>query len=192
MTVTGDEAHAGTSRRQERRDALSAAVRMVTALEAVMHDEEDIVKFTVGAFTVLPNAPSVVPSRVVFTIDLRHPDSDELFLLGSRVAKICAAHRGPCTVEVQELTRAASLTFPEKIQTLIADSARELGIGALHMPSAAGHDARHLHGICPSGMIFVPCRDGLSHIESEWAEPANLTDGARVLARAAALLATQS
>ena len=192
VTVTGEEAHAGTSTRRERKNALSSAVAIISALETVMHDAEDVVKFTVGSFTVSPNVPSVVPRQVVFSIDLRHPDSDELFLLGGRVAKLCAAHRGPCSVDVRELTQAKSLVFPDKIQTLIRAGAKQLGIPVLSLPSAAGHDARHLHGICPTGMIFVTCRDGLSHIETEWAEPAHLADGARVLAFAVENLATST
>ena len=75
VEVTGEENHAGTSPRSVRRDALVSAVDIVRALQAAIWDREDIVRFTIGMFTVSPNVPSVVPARVVFSIDLRHPDA---------------------------------------------------------------------------------------------------------------------
>jgi N-carbamoyl-L-amino-acid hydrolase len=182
VTVRGAEAHAGTSMRKERKDALLAATAMIQALAAALHDAEDVVKFTVGRLVVKPNAPSVVAGEAVFSIDLRHPVSDVLRALGDRVPSLCAAHAGPCAVDVAELVTAMSLEFPEIVRTVIRDRAAALGIRTMDLLSAAGHDARYLHEICPSGMIFVPCRDGISHNEAESATPQDLRDGARVLA----------
>lgn len=189
VTVRGEEAHAGTSSRRERKDALLAAVRMIDALTDVMHDAEDIVKFTVGRFDVLPNAPSVVPASVVFSIDLRHVDSVALMALGDRIALLCEAHAGPCAVEVTELTRAMSLDFPHTMTRLVRDTAQRLGIASMDIYSAAGHDARFLHAVCPTGMIFVPCKDGISHNPQESATPEDLATGARVLVEALVELA---
>jgi beta-ureidopropionase / N-carbamoyl-L-amino-acid hydrolase len=184
VTVTGEEAHAGTSLRRDRKDALLAATQMVQALVAVMHDAEDVVKFTVGRFTVQPNAPSVVPSSVVFSIDLRHPDSAVLQSLGDRIPEICAAQAGPCEVQSEELTTAMSLEFPPAMRQLIGACAERVGVRSMEILSTAGHDARYLHTVCPTGMIFVPCKDGISHNEAESATASDLADGARVLAEA--------
>ena len=73
------------------------------------------------------------------------------------------------------------LEFPVTIRAAIASAATRLGLRTMELPSAAGHDARYLHGVCPSGMIFVPCKDGISHNEAESATPEDLYDGARVL-----------
>ncbi|MEP7328401.1 MAG: Zn-dependent hydrolase [Betaproteobacteria bacterium] len=189
VAVRGEEAHAGTSSRHERKDALLAAVRMIDALTDVMHDAEDIVKFTIGRLDVLPNAPSVVPASVVFSIDLRHVDSVALMALGNRIAPLCAEHAGSCAVEVTELTRAMSLDFPSAMTRLVRDAARQLGIASMDIYSAAGHDARFLHAVCPTGMIFVPCKDGISHNPQESATPEDLATGARVLAEALVELA---
>lgn len=189
ISVRGEEAHAGTSSRRERKDALMAAVRIIHALTEVMHDVADTVKFTVGKFDVLPNAPSVVPASVVFSIDLRHVDSARLIALGDRVSAICAEHAEPCTVDVLELTSALSLTFPDAMTRLVRESARLEGIAAMDIFSAAGHDARYLHGFCPTAMIFVPCKDGVSHNPMESAKAADLAAGARVLVRALVELA---
>jgi N-carbamoyl-L-amino-acid hydrolase len=184
VSVTGEEAHAGTSLRRERKDALLAATQMVQGLAAAIHDTEDVVKFTVGRFTVHPNAPSVVPSSVVFSIDLRHPDSAVLQSLGDRIPAICAAHARPCKVKAEELTTAMSLEFPQAMRQLIGACAERVGLRSMEILSAAGHDARYLHTVCPTGMIFVPCKDGISHNEAESATASDLADGARVLAEA--------
>jgi N-carbamoyl-L-amino-acid hydrolase len=189
VTVTGEEAHAGTARHQDRKDALLAASAMIQALAKAMHDDADIVKFTVGRLEVRPNAPSVVAGQAVFSIDLRHPDEATLSALGDRVPGICVASAGPCKVEAEELITAMPLEFPATMRTTIAAAATRLGLRTMELPSAAGHDARYLHGICPSGMIFVPCKDGISHNEAESATPDDLYDGARVLADTLAELA---
>src|SRR4029079_12749423 len=99
-----------------------------------------------------------------------------------RIASLCAEHAGRCAVDVVELTNAMTLEFPQSIRALIRRSAADLGLTTRHLFSAAGHDARFLHAICPTGMIFVPCKDGISHNPSESAKPEDLAAGARGLA----------
>jgi N-carbamoyl-L-amino-acid hydrolase len=82
------------------------------------------------------------------------------------------------------------MSFDAGVGALITAAAEALGHSVMDLPSAAGHDARHLAGHTPSGMIFIPCRSGISHHESEWTEPAQVTAGARVLAAVLADLAT--
>jgi beta-ureidopropionase / N-carbamoyl-L-amino-acid hydrolase len=182
VRVDGEAAHAGTSTRAERRDALLAAIAMVQALADAMHDAEDIVKFTVGRFDVTPSAPSVVPSAVDFSIDLRHPDSATLQRLGDRIASICQAHAGVCNVKVTELSSAMSLDFPEPMRARIREAATRLDLPHRDILSTAGHDARYLHYVCPSAMIFVPSHLGLTHCETEYTSSSDLAAGVRVLA----------
>ena len=93
VEVHGEDAHAGTTPRAGRKDAVSAAVAMIGALEEVFHDDpEDITRFTVGRFVVSPNALAVVPGYVMFTIDFRQPHDDVLVRLGDRVEGICKAN----------------------------------------------------------------------------------------------------
>lgn len=191
VSVGGEESHAGTSTRRERKDALLAAVDIIHSLAAAMHDAEDIVRFTIGRLSVAPNAPSVVPASVVFSIDLRHVDSATLTKLGDRIAPICAAHAGACSVDVVELTSASSLEFPPEMTALIRETARELGLRTMDLPSAAGHDARFLNSVCPTGMIFVPCHKGISHNPNESATAGDLAAGARVLSSVLATLASR-
>jgi len=191
VTVSGEEAHAGTAPLRQRRDALLAATAIIQGLSKAFADPEDIVKFTVGRIEVQPNAPSVVAARAVFSIDLRHPDSARLRSLGDDIPRLCASHAQPCEASVHELTSAMSLEFPLPIRDLIRQCAAQIGIRSLDLPSAAGHDARFMHGICPSGMIFVPCKGGISHNEAESATADDLADGTRVLADVLVALAEQ-
>ena len=189
VTVTGEEAHAGTAPLRKRRDALLAATAVIQGLSRQFADPDDILKFTVGRIEVQPNAPSVVAARAVFSVDLRHPDSRRLRALGDDIPALCSQYARPCDATVRELSSAMSLEFPQAIRDLIRNCAAEIGIRTLELPSAAGHDARFLHGVCPSGMIFVPCKGGISHNVSESATAADLADGARVLVDVLAALA---
>lgn len=192
LDVFGEEAHAGTAPRRVRKDALLAALRIVAALDDATRDAEDITRFTVGLFRVEPNAPSVVPARVHFSVDLRHPDASRLTVLGDKVRPLAEGEAGPCRVEVREIARAEPLYFPEPIRNLIRNVADALSIPNMPVYSAAGHDARQLHRVCPSGMIFVPCEGGVSHNERENAKPEDLAAGAKVLVEVVWRLANES
>jgi len=189
VEVLGEENHAGTSPRRVRRDALESALNIVRALREAMEDREDVVRFTVGMFTVSPNAPSVVPGRVVFSIDLRHPDAQALVRLGDAIALICRSAKLRCDLSVTELLHDPPLEFPIAIRRKLAAAADELGIRQMSLVSGAGHDARYLHYVCPTAMIFIPCKDGVSHNEAESAEKDDVTAAARVLAEVTFLLA---
>ena len=183
VVVEGAEGHAGTLAQQERRDALAAFARMASALHAEIGTVDADIKFTIGRVAVVPNAPSVVPSRVSFSIDLRHPDNAVLDAAGARIAALCQQNAAPCAVTVTPLVDAPSNAFDPRLRASIAEAAREQGHSAMEILSAAGHDARHLAKICPAAMIFIPCRDGASHVEHEWAEPDHVAAGASVLAQ---------
>ena len=191
VSVVGEEAHAGTTPRRRRKDALAAAAAMIAALHRGIVDADDVVRFTVGRIAVTPNAPSVVPARAEFSIDLRHPDGPTLDGFGAAVEEICRANAGPCRVVVDRLVDAAPLTFPQAMQDATRTVADRLGLDPMALASAAGHDARNLHMVCPSGMIFVPCAGGISHNEAEATKPEDLAAGARVLAELLAQLADQ-
>lgn len=183
VVVEGAEGHAGTLAQQERRDALAAFARMASALHGEIGAVDADIKFTIGRVAVVPNAPSVVPSRVSFSIDLRHPDNAVLDAAGARIAALCQQNAAPCAVTVTPLVDAPSNAFDPRLRASIAEAAREQGHSAMEILSAAGHDARHLAKICPAAMIFIPCRDGASHVEHEWAEPDHVAAGASVLAQ---------
>ncbi|MFB9949605.1 Zn-dependent hydrolase [Rhizobium puerariae] len=180
ITITGREAHAGTEPMERRQDALQAFARMALHMQQDMA-VDDVVKFTIGRLEVEPNAPSVVPARVVFRIDLRHPENGMLDRLGLRIEQIVAEEASPCDFQVRRLVDAPSNGFDEGLQSAIRSSAAEHGYKTLDLLSAAGHDARQMAPLAPSAMIFIPCRGGISHHPDEWAEPAHVAAGATVL-----------
>lgn len=181
VVLQGDKGHAGTLAMADRRDALAAFTRVAAELYRQVGGHDAAVKFTIGQLKLEPNAPSVVPERVLLRIDLRHPDNATLDLLGRRLEALCQAHAAPCTVQVQPLVDAPGNGFDAALRAEIDAAAQRLGHPRMALLSAAGHDARHMAPLCPSAMVFIPCRGGVSHAEHEWAEPAHVAAGADVL-----------
>jgi N-carbamoyl-L-amino-acid hydrolase len=189
VDVTGEDGHSGTLRHAWRKDAFAAAARIAVALAAHFHDPADIVRFTIGRFVVEPNAPAVVPGKVKFSIDFRHPDNDVLARLGDRVDGVCQAHRGPCAVKATQTLWVEPTAFSGLLPALIQSAADRLGLASMPILSGAGHDSIYLAKVCPTAMIFVPCEKGISHNEAENASPSDLAAGTRVLAEVLAELA---
>ena len=182
VEVRGEEAHAGTTPLKGRKDALKAAVAMVSALEELMADESDTVRFTVGRFECHPGSPATVPSRALFTIDFRHPDPAVIARIKPNIESVCRANARGCTVSIRPTIDNAPLQFDPSLIDMVEGYAARLGHSVMRMPSGAGHDAGHINHLCPTGMIFVPCERGVSHNEAENATPADLAAGAQVLA----------
>jgi beta-ureidopropionase / N-carbamoyl-L-amino-acid hydrolase len=189
VTVTGENAHSGTTPRSRRKDAFVAATDMAVALREVFWDAEDIARFTIGMFDVSPGAKSVVPGRVTFFIDFRHPSADALKTLGDQVAVVCDRVKGPCAVSIEEVSSAQPVAFPSEIRNLLERTAAARGLANRSILSCAGHDARYLAEICPSGMVFIPCWKGISHNEAERAERTDVTAGGQVICDAVTVLA---
>ena len=182
VEVSGETGHAGTSPLKGRKDALREAVAMISALQELMADPTDTIRFTVGRVEVSPNTHNSVPERVRFTIDFRHPNAILLNERGDRIAEVCEQAANACTVEVKEVLTLAPIRFPEEVVGTIEQAASALGESAMRMPSGAFHDSQYLAVVCPSAMIFIPCEKGISHNPAEYAKPDDCTAGTRVLA----------
>ena len=182
IEVVGEEAHAGTTPLKQRKDALKAAAEMVGALEALMADDTDTVRFTIGRFEVEPGSPNTVPGRVFFTIDFRHPEQEVLDRLGGQVDAVCQAHARGCAVTVTKTRDTSPTHFSRAMVDRVGGQARQLELSCMDMFSGAGHDAQYMAEVCPTGMIFVPCEKGISHNEAESATPDDLAAGTQVLA----------
>ena len=191
VEVSGAEAHAGTTPLKVRKDALKAAVAMVAALEELMADESDTVRFTVGRFECHPGSPATVPGRASFTIDFRHPNPDLIARISAQIGPTCEVHARGCAVSVRSIMEHAPLVFDPTLIDMVEHYAESLGHPVMRMPSGAGHDAGHINHLCPTGMIFVPCEKGVSHNEAENATPADLAAGAQTLAACLVDLANQ-
>ena len=189
VTIEGASAHAGTAPLSMRRDALQDAIRAINALNRLTHDPDDVLRFTVGRMTVSPNSSNSVAGRVIFTIDLRHPDADMLRARGDAIAETVRAAAVSTSVTVTELFNAMPTVFDPLVVGAVEHAAAAEGVAHRRMPSGAFHDAQFAAGVCPAGMLFVPCREGISHNVAEYAAPDDLAAGTRVLARTLLALA---
>lgn len=184
VTIEGRTDHAGTTPLAMRKDAVQDMIRAVTALNALMHDPADVLRFTVASIRVEPDTSNSVARKVVFTIDFRHPDGDVLAKRGDAIAGVVQAAMTTCTASVHERFHALPADFGARVPGAVAAAAAAQGLTALRLPSGAFHDAQFMVPVCPTGMLFIPCRGGVSHHPSEYAEPAACANGARVLAQA--------
>lgn len=183
VEINGKSDHAGTTPVGLRKDAVQDMLRAITALNALMHDPTDTLRFTVASIEVQPNTSNSVAGTVRFTIDLRHPDNAILQPRGNAIEGVIQAALRHCTAQVTERFHATPTVFADLVPDAVEAAARAQGLRALRLPSGAFHDAQFMHPLCPTGMIFVPCRGGVSHHPSEYSTPAELAAGARVLAQ---------
>jgi N-carbamoyl-L-amino-acid hydrolase len=186
VTVTGMDGHAGTTPMDHRRDALLGAAEMVLAVNRLARDQDELARLTNGRFHVEPNSGATIPGRVVFICDLRHPDAATLAALDARMQQAMrgiAEARG-LGIEIERVMDKPPVQFAVELVDTIRETARRLGYASLDMLSGAGHDAMNVARVAPTGMIFVPCKDGLSHNEAESAESADLAAGAHTLLHA--------
>jgi N-carbamoyl-L-amino-acid hydrolase len=189
VSVTGQDAHAGTTPMDRRRDAVVGAARMITAANALPGLGDSDLRLTVGRVDIEPNSGATIPGRVRFNCDIRHPDEAtlEAFIEAIRSMAREIASQSDLEVDFDIPIQIPPTPFAEGIVDLIRQSATELGFSHRDMLSGAGHDAMNVARVAPTGMIFVPCKDGISHNEAESATAPDLAAGAQTLL--AALLA---
>jgi N-carbamoyl-L-amino-acid hydrolase len=180
VTIKGRADHVGTVPLSERNDALLCATKIMYHLYEKINDDDDV-KFTIGKIIVAPNAPSVVPSNVLFTIDLRHPCQSKLDKYESFINSTIKKFNTQKMINLNSLVDDKVVQFPSKFVSAVFTAAEELGVSCTRILSLAGHDSKFIHKITPTGMIFIPCKGGISHNPAEEVHPPHLLDGARVL-----------
>jgi N-carbamoyl-L-amino-acid hydrolase len=191
VEIAGKSDHAGTAPVSMRQDAVQDMLRAITALNALMYDAADVLRFTVGRIEVAPNTSNSVAERVRFTVDCRHPDKAVLAARGDAIAGVVQSALRQCRASVTERFNAPPTVFAPLVPGVVEAAAKAQGLGTLRMTSGAFHDAQFMVPLCPTGMIFVPSRGGVSHHPSEYSTPAQLAAGARVLAAALVELANR-
>jgi len=184
-TVTGQDAHAGPTPLEMRRDALLAAARLIQEVREIAASSPDYARGTVGQIYAHPNSRNVIPGRVEFTVDLRNASATTLASMVERLHE--AAHRVETTdgvqVALREVVHFPPCAFDPALVAGVERHARALGHSVRRIASGAGHDAVYVARTCPAAMIFVPCEGGISHNEIENARPEHLAAGADVLLR---------
>jgi N-carbamoyl-L-amino-acid hydrolase len=185
-TITGRESHAGTTPLDRRKDALLAAAEVIVRLRAIAREHGPAGVATVGHLEAFPQSRNIIPGRVLFTVDLRHPDDAHLTAMGEALKaalnEACAAEQ--LAHEVEEVWYFPPVRFDPERVAAVRRAAEEAGLSHRDIVSGAGHDACYVARVAPTAMIFIPCRDGLSHNEEEHAEPEHIIAGCDVLLRA--------
>ncbi|MEO5759254.1 MAG: M20/M25/M40 family metallo-hydrolase, partial [Mesorhizobium sp.] len=175
--------HAGTTPMSMRSDAGYAAARVVTFLHDRANASNTPTVATVGTMRLEPNAINVIPSRAVFTVDLRNPDEQHLRAEEATLAACLEelAEAEGVTVSVERLARFEPVIFDRRIVELIEAAAKKRGLVSKRMTSGAGHDAQMMARIAPAAMIFVPSVGGISHNPGEHTGDTELVAGANIL-----------
>jgi len=181
VEVTGFEAHAGTTPNRGRRDALIAAMSLIENLRQLLVDEEDQVRFTVGRLEVLPGSPNTVPGKVLFSIDLRHPDEKRLKRMDERILAACEGTVEGCVIRCRQVLASGPVHFDQGVLKILQHATRSRGEHFLRMVSGATHDAKYVAANTPSAMLFIPCAGGISHNEQESITQADAGIGAQIL-----------
>ena len=187
LGLTGRESHAGTTPMPRRADALAACARLIGEVRSIALAHAPTAVGTVGQLEVRPNSPNVVPGAARMTVDLRHHDDTILQAMETEMYAAIERVGGEEKVEItlRKLHDLAAIKFHPECIAAVREAARALGYAQRDIISGAGHDAVHMSHITPSAMIFVPCKDGLSHNEAESATREHCAAGAQVLLEAA-------
>ena len=184
VRLEGRADHAGATPMARRKDALVAAALAIVAVEerAQATDEDGLVA-TVGKIHVHPNAANAVPGRVVFALEVRATRSETVdrFLEQVETEIASIARERQIDVASAPLSRGQPVAMDNLLRTVLDESARKAGLTTLALPSGGGHDAAFMARVCPSAMVFIPCRDGRSHCPEEYASTEQVAKGAQTL-----------
>jgi N-carbamoyl-L-amino-acid hydrolase len=186
VVLTGQEAHAGPTPMRRRKDALVGASRLVTAVNKIGLDNQPYACATVGMMQVSPNSRNTIPGKVFFTIDFRHPSDETLSKMDAAIRaeaeKVCKEIG--LELDFKQIWYSPPVKFAESCVSAVRTAAEELGFQSMDIISGAGHDACYISRVAPTGMVFVPCENGISHNEVENATKEDLAAGCDVLLRA--------
>lgn len=194
IAVMGQTAHAGTTGLAYRRDPLRALMAALSGLyETIMPADPDA-RFTIGRISVEPGSVNAIPQEARCSVDMRHRDPARLdefeHLVASSITR--EAERQGCQVTISRMFDMPPCTFAADLQQAVEHAATARGFESTRMLSGAFHDALFVNRVAPAAMIFVPCRDGLSHNEAEHVEPADVVAGCEVLAQASLAIANRA
>jgi beta-ureidopropionase / N-carbamoyl-L-amino-acid hydrolase len=185
VSVQGANRHAGTTPMAARQDSFMAVAETAVALRAYCRALDDDLRFTIGRVAVVPGSVNTSPGQTKFTIDLRHPDEHLLDRAETGIAALITetTRRDGCAAETKKTFHLKPVTFDAALVSIVQQAADSAGYSSKHIVSGAMHDACPMAKIVPTTMIFIPCRDGVSHDVTEYASEADMTAGANVLMR---------
>jgi N-carbamoyl-L-amino-acid hydrolase len=177
--------HSGATPMGYRKDALVSAAKMILAVEtAAINEKENGTVGTVGIVDVDPGSINVVPGKVTLWVDVRGVNTESIQRTLKEIRQAAQGTARTDGVEIKEemLTSDTPVALDEKLAAQSEAICREQGKSFLRMNSGAGHDAMHMPAICPTTMLFIPCRGGISHNPAEFAKNEDICAGIEVLA----------
>jgi N-carbamoyl-L-amino-acid hydrolase len=183
VIVQGAANHAGTTPMNARHDALLTAARFVDAVNRVVTSQPGSQVGTVGQIEAFPGAPNVVPGRANLSLEIRDLEMAKIDRLLEAIAAEADSlgTQNGTNVSLDQYYESKGAPTDETIRDLIAESAAELDLTAMRMPSGAGHDAQSIAQVAPVGMIFIPSEGGISHSPHEYSRPEDIVAGVNVL-----------
>lgn len=183
VTFQGKANHAGTTPMDQRQDAMLAAAKFVVATNSIARSIPGRQVATNGKIKAEPGAPNVIPGKVEMTLEIRDLDFEKMLSVFEKIetaAKVISEETG-VNISYSPLNEDIPAVTDKRIQDMIAASAKELGLSHKYMPSGAGHDTQDMARIAPTGMVFVPSKDGISHSPKEFTSAQDMANGASVL-----------
>jgi N-carbamoyl-L-amino-acid hydrolase len=186
VTVKGQAAHTGTTPMPRRKNALVGASRVIDRIDAIAREFPPHAVGTVGLIESRPNSRNVIPDEVFFTVDFRHPEDAVLDAMETKLRAALAEILTPPGLAYEEsrIWTSPPVKFAPDLIDCVRIGAAKSGFKSRDMISGAGHDAAYVARVAPTTMIFVPCKDGISHNEAESTSFDECAAGAQVLLNA--------
>jgi len=183
IEVTGESDHAGTTPMDMRKDALFAANNLIAEARHELDRLDSNLVYTMGRMNVLPNIHTVIPNKVIFSLEARHTDEDVIASVEKIIQSLPdqAELLEGCEVRVTKLWGRDTVWFDKTVCDEVEESVRSLGYSYKRMVSGAGHDAQFLASYIPTAMIFIPSVNGKSHCEEEFTPWEECEKGVNVL-----------
>ena len=193
LTLTGQETHAGPSPMHYRSDPMRLASKLLPLIYGIAETYQPEAKVTIGYINAVPGVRNTVPGSVTVAIDLRHPDTEELANMDNALKEIVQRLNGEYGVgaELEEVWYSPPAKFAPECINAVQRAAETCQVSAMEIVSGAGHDAVNIAKVAPTSMIFIPCKDGLSHNEQESIEQEDAIHGANVLLNAVLQIASR-
>ena len=186
VRIVGAESHAGPTPMELRQDAMATATQLMPQIYDLAHRHAPHGRATIGEFRLFPGSRNTVPGSVEFSVDLRHPDADTLEIMhrGLHQAAAKVAEKTGLGIEVVDIWHSPPVAFDPRCVEAVRKGAELMGFPAMPVVSGAGHDSIYISRVAPTGMVFIPCEDGISHNETENATKSDVEAGANVLLHA--------
>jgi hydantoinase/carbamoylase family amidase len=184
VRFTGVANHSGTTPMDGRRDAFAGLVVLASSVPAILsaHGGADS-RLTIGKVDIHPNFPHTVPGSAECVVNIRDTGQEAIRALEeavrTRAAEAALAH--DLDLAIEEKSRIDPVTLDARLVALLKRNAANLGLKSITMPSGAGHDAQTMQSVCPSALVFVPSRNGISHSPLEWTDWADIEKGASLM-----------